>query len=139
MEEVRFYQLIASLPDHPSVIIPCYAAATDEHSRNSYVLLQDLSETHRPPVTRDQQISLVEGVPAADDIEAVIETLAQVQAAVDELPANQREVITLRDINGWTAAEVCTMLDISEANQRVLLHRARSKVRQALENYLSDR
>jgi RNA polymerase sigma-70 factor (ECF subfamily) len=67
------------------------------------------------------------------------ETLARVQAAVDNLPDSQRAVITLRDIDGWTAAEVCTMLDISDANQRVLLHRARSKVRQALEQYLLDR
>src|SRR5581483_10065494 len=80
MEEAKFYQLVASLPDHPSVIIPCYAAAFDEQSRNSYVLLLDLSETHRPPVTRDQQISLVEGVPATADIAAVIETLAQIHA-----------------------------------------------------------
>lgn len=67
------------------------------------------------------------------------EAFARVQGAVDALPSNQREVITLRDIDGCTAAEVCTMLDISDANQRVLLHRARSKVRQALEHYLSDR
>jgi RNA polymerase sigma-70 factor (ECF subfamily) len=67
------------------------------------------------------------------------ETFARVQVAVDALPANQRAVITLRDIDGCTAAEACTILDISEANQRVLLHRARSKVRQALEHYLSDR
>ena len=63
------------------------------------------------------------------------ETRARVRAAVDLLPANQRTVITLRDIEGWQAPEVCAALDISEANQRVLLHRARSKVRQALERY----
>jgi RNA polymerase sigma-70 factor (ECF subfamily) len=52
------------------------------------------------------------------------------------LPPNQRQVITLRDIEGWGSEEVRNVLDISETNQRVLLHRARSKVRQALENYL---
>lgn len=67
------------------------------------------------------------------------ETLTCVQTAVAALPANQREVITLRDIDGWTSAEVCNLLAISETNQRVLLHRARSKVRQALERYVNDR
>jgi RNA polymerase sigma-70 factor (ECF subfamily) len=48
----------------------------------------------------------------------------------------QREVLQLRDLDGWTADEVCDVLNISAANQRVLLHRARAKVRQALEDYL---
>ena len=62
----------------------------------------------------------------------------QVQSAIDKLPLSQREVVLLRDVQGWTAAEVCVALQISESNQRVLLHRARSKVRQALEEYLTD-
>ncbi len=56
--------------------------------------------------------------------------------AIDHLPANQQIVISLRDVQGLTASEVCELLDISESNQRVLLHRARSKVRAALERYL---
>ena len=64
------------------------------------------------------------------------ETRACVQAAIDALPVNQRTVITLRDVEGWASSEVCAALEISEANQRVLLHRARGKVRQALERYL---
>ena len=63
------------------------------------------------------------------------ETLDAVQAAIDTLPASQREVITLRDVEGWTAEEVRNALDLSETNQRVLLHRARSKVRRALEEH----
>ncbi len=63
------------------------------------------------------------------------ETRAQIQAAIDTLPPAQREVITLRDIGGWSSEEVCNTLKISETNQRVLLHRARSKVRRALERY----
>lgn len=63
------------------------------------------------------------------------ETRAQIQAAIDTLPPAQREVITLRDIGGWSSEEVCNTLKISETNQRVLLHRARSKVRRALESY----
>lgn len=64
------------------------------------------------------------------------ETRGFIQAAIAELPPNQREVITLRDIEGWTGSEVCNALAISETNQRVLLHRARSRVRRALEDYL---
>jgi RNA polymerase sigma-70 factor (ECF subfamily) len=64
------------------------------------------------------------------------ETLAEVSRAIDALPPNQREVIRMRDVLGWTSADVCNALDISETNQRVLLHRARAKVRRALEGYL---
>jgi RNA polymerase sigma-70 factor (ECF subfamily) len=53
------------------------------------------------------------------------------------LSDGQRIVITLRDVEGWDSAEVCSVLELSETNQRVLLHRARSKVRAALEDYLS--
>jgi RNA polymerase sigma-70 factor, ECF subfamily len=66
------------------------------------------------------------------------ETRAQIQQAIDALPASQREVITLRDVEGWTSEEVCNVLEITETNQRVLLHRARSKVRRALEQYLDN-
>jgi RNA polymerase sigma-70 factor (ECF subfamily) len=64
------------------------------------------------------------------------ETLACIRSAIEALPPAQREVITLRDIDGWNSAEVCNALGISETNQRVLLHRARSKVRLAVEQYL---
>jgi RNA polymerase sigma-70 factor (ECF subfamily) len=66
------------------------------------------------------------------------ETLATVGAAIDSLPPNQREVIRLRDVLGWTSEEVRNALDLSETNQRVLLHRARAKVRRALERYLAE-
>ena len=64
------------------------------------------------------------------------ETLAEVSRAIDALPPNQREVIRMRDVLGWPSADVRNALDISETNQRVLLHRARAKVRRALEAYL---
>ena len=64
------------------------------------------------------------------------ETLAMIEAAIAELPERQHSVIVMRDVEGWTAEEVCQSLEISEANQRVLLHRARSKVRSCLESYL---
>jgi RNA polymerase sigma-70 factor, ECF subfamily len=62
------------------------------------------------------------------------ELLDSMKVAIEELPSRQRQVIVLRDIEGWDAEEVCRVLELSEANQRVLLHRARSKVRQALED-----
>jgi RNA polymerase sigma-70 factor, ECF subfamily len=64
------------------------------------------------------------------------ETRKRLLEAVRHLPPAQRTVITLRDIEGWPADEVCDALGVSEGNQRVLLHRARSKVRTALESYL---
>jgi RNA polymerase sigma-70 factor (ECF subfamily) len=64
------------------------------------------------------------------------ETRALIAHAIDELPHAQRVVISLRDVEGWPSEEVCNALEISESNQRVLLHRARSKVRAELEEYL---
>jgi RNA polymerase sigma-70 factor (ECF subfamily) len=59
--------------------------------------------------------------------------VARVQGVIAELPPLQQSVVTLRDVDGLTAAEVCTVLDISEINQRVQLHRARARIRSVLE------
>lgn len=64
------------------------------------------------------------------------ETLWVVRQAIDGLPEAQRAVITLRDVEELSSQEICNILGISETNQRVLLHRARARVRQALEDYL---
>jgi RNA polymerase sigma-70 factor, ECF subfamily len=64
------------------------------------------------------------------------ETLEVIEAAIEELPETQREVIRLRDVEGWSPMEVAEALEITDGNQRVLLHRARSKVRAAVEKYL---
>jgi RNA polymerase sigma-70 factor (ECF subfamily) len=64
------------------------------------------------------------------------ETMDVVRRAIDRLPPAQRSVVTLRDVEGLEADEVCNALDLTETNQRVLLHRARAKVRAALEEYL---
>ena len=66
------------------------------------------------------------------------ETLRLVTEAVELLPPAQRAVIQLRDLDGWDADEVCELLGLTHGNQRVLLHRARSKVRAELERYLGD-
>jgi RNA polymerase sigma-70 factor (ECF subfamily) len=65
------------------------------------------------------------------------EALATIQDAVAALPARQRLVITLRDVEGYDSDEVCALLDITAANQRVLLHRARVAVRLRLEDYFA--
>ncbi|HEY1741395.1 MAG TPA: RNA polymerase sigma factor, partial [Acidimicrobiia bacterium] len=61
-----------------------------------------------------------------------------VHAAIDGLPPAQREVITMRDVLGWSSADVCAALDLADGNQRVLLHRARSKVRASLERRYAE-
>jgi RNA polymerase sigma-70 factor (ECF subfamily) len=66
------------------------------------------------------------------------EARAKIDKVIATLPPSQRLVITLRDIQGMTADEACDVLGVSEVNQRVLLHRARSKVRGALEAYVRD-
>ena len=63
------------------------------------------------------------------------EALEVIHSAIEELPEAQRQVIRLRDVQGWRAEEVAAALEISDGNQRVLLHRARSKVRRELEGY----
>lgn len=67
------------------------------------------------------------------------ETFAVVADTVATLPEMQRRVIVLRDMEGWSSSEVCDLLGISEGNQRVLLHRARSVLRQRLEEHLGAR
>jgi len=64
------------------------------------------------------------------------ETLQRIGRAIETLPPVQAEVIRLRDVLGWSSDEVCNALDLSETNQRVLLHRARTRVRRELDDYL---
>jgi RNA polymerase sigma-70 factor (ECF subfamily) len=66
------------------------------------------------------------------------ETLEHLRRAIEALPSRHREVIVLRDVEGWDGVEVCAALGLSEGNQRVLLHRARSRVRAELDTYLSS-
>jgi RNA polymerase sigma-70 factor (ECF subfamily) len=73
---------------------------------------------------------------AADSVLMRRQSLEHLQVALAALPDAQRAVLVLRDIDGLDSAEVCNVLEISETNQRVLLHRARSKLRAALEAYV---
>lgn len=66
------------------------------------------------------------------------ETRAVIDQTIAQLSPNQRAVITLRDVEGLSSEDVRNALGLSETNQRVLLHRARSRVRQALEQYLAE-
>lgn len=74
--------------------------------------------------------------PWAEDRLLSMETMDLVRRAIEGLPKDQREVITLRDIEEWSAEEVCDALGLSDVNQRVLLHRARAKVRRAIEEHM---
>lgn len=65
------------------------------------------------------------------------EAMDQFQTALEALPPAQRTVVTLRDVEGWSAEDACNVLQISETNQRVLLHRARTRLRRALEGVLA--
>lgn len=67
-----------------------------------------------------------------DDKAIAAKIAARILTAIDELPLQQREVVSLRDVQGLSSDQVCAILDISQANQRVLLHRGRSKVRQVI-------
>jgi RNA polymerase sigma-70 factor (ECF subfamily) len=66
------------------------------------------------------------------------EARAVIDRTIAALPDQQRQVIELRDVEGWSSEDVRNVLEVSETNQRVLLHRARSKVRAALEAYLGE-
>jgi RNA polymerase sigma-70 factor, ECF subfamily len=66
------------------------------------------------------------------------ETQAAIEAAIAGLPEAQRAVITLRDVDGLETEEICSLLGITVTNQRVLLHRARMRVREALRGYLGE-
>jgi RNA polymerase sigma-70 factor (ECF subfamily) len=76
--------------------------------------------------------------PDPEDAALAGELRRRAGAALAELPERQRVVLALRDVEGYDAAEVCSILDITAANQRVLLHRARAHVRRRLESYVAE-
>ncbi|MDE3206409.1 MAG: RNA polymerase sigma factor [Acidobacteriota bacterium] len=76
--------------------------------------------------------------PLPEDRLLSAELRAVINRLIDRLPPRQRSVLVLRDVEGLSAAEACEVLGLSEANQRVLLHRARVKVRDLLEMILDE-
>jgi RNA polymerase sigma-70 factor (ECF subfamily) len=110
-------------------VLPFSALAREEEERDLPVeagnFLEDGHWAQPPTPWRDPERALHGG-----------RMLERIQAAIEKLPEVQRTVITLRDVRGLDSSEVCALLEISEANQRVLLHRARAKVRKALETEL---
>ena len=74
----------------------------------------------------------------ADEKVLAKQTVRFIGEEIDKLPPAQRQVVTLRDVEGWNSAEICAALGISEGNERVLLHRARSRIRAALERRLGE-
>jgi RNA polymerase sigma-70 factor, ECF subfamily len=87
---------------------------------------------------------LWEGTPvpwALEDPAAIYqsrEAFEVLQSALDALPGTQRQVVLLRDVEGLPAVDVCNILDLSETNQRVILHRGRARLRRALDRYVQD-
>jgi RNA polymerase sigma-70 factor (ECF subfamily) len=77
--------------------------------------------------------------PTPEDHLLAGETRRIVVEAIEALPPSQREVVVLRDLEGLSSDEVCNALGLTDTNQRVLLHRARSRVRAAIERYVSAR
>jgi RNA polymerase sigma-70 factor (ECF subfamily) len=73
-----------------------------------------------------------------DEATVMHETLSVVREAIEALPAMQRLVLTLRDVEGWESGEIATTLGLTNSNERILLHRGRTKVRAVLERHLTD-
>jgi len=76
---------------------------------------------------------------AAQEQEQDAELVERVRVAITRLPESQQQVVTLRDVEGLTAVEVCRILDLTEGNQRVLLHRGRARVRALLEQEVATK
>ena len=116
---VPFSQLADPGPaDEPAVPADRFRASDDPYPGHWRDPLGDWGETPESLVLRD-------------------EIRALVQREIDALPPAQRAVITLRDVEGWSAEDACNVLGVSDTNQRVLLHRARSRVRRALERHFT--
>jgi RNA polymerase sigma-70 factor (ECF subfamily) len=102
----------------------------------------------RTLAARNRRLVLFSELPAGDQVRAPAddqpedralstESLRLARTAIDTLPPSQSAVIVLRDVQGWPAEEVSAVLRLSRGNQRVLLHRARGRVRSALDEYVS--
>ena len=97
----------------------------------------DLERLHHPQLGVGYWPAAPDWARNPADAALAAETRAVVLGALQRLAPAQREVMTLRDVEGWSGPEVCDVLGISEVNQRTLLHRARVAVRAALEDYFN--
>jgi RNA polymerase sigma-70 factor (ECF subfamily) len=102
-----------------------------------------MGDSDQPPAEADDPADLTPGTWRSwegDPEERLLagEARELILTTIETLPPSQRATITLRDIEGLSAEEVCNVLDVSDTNQRVLLHRARTAVRRALERYLGE-
>lgn len=110
VREVQFYQTVAQLSGHPHSIVPCFDAAFDMQTMNSHLLLQDLSESHAMPITRDQLLDVASNVPARDHLEQVIDTLARFHAFWWQ-HANLGTGIA--QVGGWCATEAAYVNEVA--------------------------
>lgn len=101
----------------------------DEEPPSSDDRFGRLGQFKRRPITFDSPESLL----ADRQIRAAIER------GLEDLPAQQRAIVAMRDLDGFSSEEVCNVLGLSESNQRVLLHRGRGRLRAALERALGER
>lgn len=102
VREVQFYQTVAQLGDHPTVIVPCFDAAFDTQTGNSHILLHDLSESHASPITRDQHLDSSSNIPAHEHLEQVIDALAHFHAFWWQHP---RLGTGIAQVGGWCSTE----------------------------------
>ena len=124
-------------------------AAREQRSVPFSALVVEDSEEFEPAVEADRFLPVDAQWPghwvsfplqwgnAPDECAIGHETQNVVSSAIQGLSPGQRDVVTLRDVNGWSSEEVCNVLQISETNQRVLLHRGRSRIRRKLERYFT--
>ncbi len=96
-----------------------------------------IGETPRAGTERFLSESMHRASSGPEDALLAAELRHRIESAIGRLPARQREVVTLRDLEGWSAEEACELLGLTEANQRVLLHRARVRVRDAIVPYVA--
>jgi RNA polymerase sigma-70 factor (ECF subfamily) len=98
------------------------------------VVRASLSDRPGAPRSSGDDEAILRALKEEDELLAG-ETRQVILRALEELPPAQREVLVLSDVEGCSAAETCNTLGLSDTNQRVLLHRARSRARQAIEDY----
>jgi RNA polymerase sigma-70 factor, ECF subfamily len=116
-------------------IVPFSSLAGDDEDDEAIV---DPSRFHPPGSNWTGHWQGTRAPSAPEERLLAAEARDRIDAAIESLPPNQRAVITLRDVSGFSAEETSDLLEITDINQRVLLHRARAKVRSALEDYLEQ-